>query len=106
MEQLLAISRMRHALAAAVAHAATDTSDALVDAVYATTRTLRDDGWPIERIIVQIKHLATEAGYPATSIEATAGSPDEPVAVPLEDVIRHAIEAYYEDGARTVPQPR
>jgi hypothetical protein len=70
----------------------------LVDATCALVAVLQEAGWPIERVLAQVKHVAAHAGFAKVAMSAgdELRSPEEII---VDRLVRVCIAHYYRDDA-------
>lgn len=69
MDEIAELAGLREAMIAAVEHATPPELETACTAVHAAVDKLQDAGWPIERIIVQIKRVGFDSGLSRPALE-------------------------------------
>jgi hypothetical protein len=89
-------AELRHALASAPETLTPESTSRLRSRVEAFVDATKAAGWPIERVIVALKEIASDAGLrSSTSVLRLKINPDRRDAL-LLDIVRWCVERYFE----------
>ena len=94
MNEHRSTSELREALRSLQSSPEPVPTESLHDCVRAFTADAKLADWPVESVIVAVKHMAVEAGFcpPRVVVASVAGRADETV---VTSVVRWCIDSYY-----------